>query len=290
MRKFPNTPRVLKAKLVSYEIFSGIAHSIQLVAFSKLKKLKKKIDTRFVSLKFVKSLLKNYYSIESNNSYKYCLVIPFTSDKSCCGSINNPILNKTIKFLNTLKSLGIIVSIAPVGRKGYYILRKKYRRELSYHLNDLELDMNLLTTSYILLEQLFTKKYNQGFLIFAQFVNNFLQQIVYCNFPSYSNFVSSILLDHRESNLILDVFLEKNIEDKSFIRDAYSFFMSLLLLDSFEESEYSQLGAKAKTMELAIQNVTETITILRIKYNKSRQAIITNEIIEILNATVAILE
>lgn len=104
MPKFPNNPRVLKAKLVSYETFSGIAHSIQLVAFSKLKKLKKKIDTRFVSLKFVKSLLKNYYSIEANNSYKYCLVIPFTSDKSCCGSINNPILNYTIKFLNTLKS------------------------------------------------------------------------------------------------------------------------------------------------------------------------------------------
>jgi F-type H+-transporting ATPase subunit gamma len=290
MPKFPNNPRVLKAKLASYETFSGIAHAIQLVAFAKLKKLKKKIDSRFVSLKFVKTLLKNYYSIESNNSYKHCLVIPFTVDKSCCGAVNNPILKYTIKFINKLKSGGIIVSIAPVGKKGYNLLRRKYRYEIAYHLHDLELDMNLLTTSYFFLEQLRTKKYNQGYLIFAQFINNFMQHLVYCNFPSYGNFVSSILRDQRESNLVLDVFLEKNIDDKSFVRDAYSFFMSLLILDSFEETEYSQLGAKAKTMELAIQNVTDTITILRIKYNKSRQAIITNEIIEILNATVAILE
>lgn len=281
---------MLKSKLASYETFSGIAHAIQLVAFAKLKKLKKKIDSRFVSLKFVKTLLKNYFGIESSNSYKHCLVLLFTADKSCCGAVNNPILKYTVKFLNKLKSWGVIVSIAPVGKKGYNFLRRKYRHDVSYHLHDLELDMNLLTTSYFFLAQLRAKKYNQGYLIFAQFVNNFMQQIVYCTFPSYGDFVSSVLREQRDSNLVLDVFLEKNIDDKSFVRDAYSFFTTLLFMDSFEETEYSQLGAKAKTMELAIQNVTDTITILRIKYNKSRQAIITNEIIEILNATVAILE
>jgi len=117
-----------------------------------------------------------------------------------------------------------------------------------------------------------------------------MQEIVFCKFPSFNSFFSSIVSDSRDSNLILDIFLDKNTEDKKYILDFYSFFMSLLLLDSFSESEYSQLGAKAKTMELAIQNVTETITILRIRYNKARQSIITNEIIEVLNATVAILE
>lgn len=290
MPKFPNNPRVLKAKLTSYEIFAGIARAIQLVAFARLKKLKKKIDSRFVSLRFVKSLLKNYYSIESNSDSQYCLVIPFTSDKSCCGSINNPILNYTIKFLENLKEKDIVVSITTVGRKGYNFLKRRYRSEISYYLYDLELEMSLLNTSFFLLEKLSKKKYNHGYLIFAQFINNFMQKIVFCKFPSYSNFVSSIIRDQRESNLILDVFLDKNIEDKSFLKDAYFFFMSLLILDSFEESEYSQLGAKAKTMENALQNVTDTIVYLRIKYNKSRQAIITNEIIEILNASVAILE
>lgn len=290
MPKFPNNPRVLKAKLASYEVFAGIANSIQLVAFAKLKKLKKKIDNRFVSLRFAKTLLKNYYSVNINEVEKSCLIIYFSSDKSCAGSINNPIFNQTIKLITDFKAHGNTVSLIPVGKKGFNVFKKKYRREMAYRIIDLELDMNYLITSYVLLEEVLKLNFTNCYLIFAQFVNNFMQEIVFCKFPSLSSFISSIISDSRDSNLILDIFLDKNIEDKKFIIDFYSFFVSLLLLDSFSESEYSQLGAKAKTMELAIQNVTETITILRIRYNKARQSIITNEIIEILNASVAILE
>lgn len=84
--------------------------------------------------------------------------------------------------------------------------------------------------------------------------------------------------------------MDNNLENKTFVIDFYFYFFSLLVLDSFQEVEYSELGAKAKTMELALQNVTETISILRLKYNKIRQSTITNEIIEILNASIAILE
>jgi len=290
MPKFPNNPRVLKAKLVSYETFSGIANSIQLVAFAKLKKLKKKIDNRFVSLRFVKTLLKNYYAVNVTEVEKSCLVIYFSSDKSCSGSINNPIFNQTIKLITDFKAHGNIVSVIPVGKKGFNVFKKKYRREMTHRLVDLELDMNYWVASYVLLEEILKLNFTNCYLIFAQFVNNFMQEIVFCKFPSFNSFFSSIVSDSRDSNLILDIFLDKNTEDKKYILDFYSFFMSLLLLDSFSESEYSQLGAKAKTMELAIQNVTETITILRIRYNKARQSIITNEIIEVLNATVAILE
>lgn len=290
MPKFPNNPRILKAKLVSYETFNGIAHSIQLVAFSKLKKLKKKIDNRFISLRFVKTLLKNYYTMNSNELEKTCLVVFFTADKSCCGSINNPIINSTNKLISTFKSHGAVTYLIPVGKKGYNVFKKKYKREMTHKLIDLELDMNFLVTSYVLLEQVNKITYMNCYIVFAQFVNNFMQEIVFCKFPSFKSFFSSIVSDNRDSNLILDIFLDKSTEDKYFIFDFYSFFISLLILDTFEESEYSQLGAKAKTMELAIQNVTETIIILRIRYNKSRQSIITNEIIEVLNATVAILE
>ena len=142
MKSFPNDPRKLKAKLVSYESFSDIANAIQLVAFSKLKKLKKKIATRFISLRFVKTFLKNYYSSNENNIEKTSLIILFTSDKSCSGSINNPILNLTLDLLNDFKKAGTIISIIPIGKKGYNLLRKKFRREMSFQLVDLDLEMN----------------------------------------------------------------------------------------------------------------------------------------------------
>lgn len=142
----------------------------------------------------------------------------------------------------------------------------------------------------MLLEQILKITYSNCYIFFAQFINNFVQEVVSCKFPSFKTFFFFIFSDSRNPNIIFDIFLNKNIEDKTFILDFYSFYISLLILDIFEESEYSQLGAKAKTMDLAIQNVSETIIILRIRYNKLRQSIITNEIIEVLNATVAILE
>lgn len=142
MPKFPNNPRILKAKLASYESFNDIAHSIQLVAFAKLKKLKKKIDSRFVSLRFLKTLLKNYYHIAENEIENSCLLILFTSDKSCCGSINNPILSYATQLISSLKINGTLTSIIPVGKKGYNLLKRKYKGDLVYRLMDLDLDMN----------------------------------------------------------------------------------------------------------------------------------------------------
>lgn len=292
MPKFSNNPRFLKAKLTSYETFYGIAHSIRLVAFAKLQKLKKKIDSRYVSLKLVKYIISNFYKISSriiNSNSKKVSVLFFTSDSSCCGSINNPILNNTRKLVDNLTSYGILINLFPIGKKGYNIFKKRYKRAIKKKVYDLEMDVNYMLGSYIVFKELQKLKHDEIYIIFARFVNNFLQQVCCYKVPSFNNFFTLIFSD-RESNTVLDVLMDRNLAEEGFITDFYSFATSLLILDAFEETDYSQLGAKAKTMELAIQNVSDTINILRIRYNKARQAIITNEIIEILNATVAILE
>jgi len=54
MKKFPKNPRLLLFKIKSYERFKVIARAIQLVSFAMIKRLKKKMDSRGVSLAFIK--------------------------------------------------------------------------------------------------------------------------------------------------------------------------------------------------------------------------------------------
>jgi len=61
--------------------------------------------------------------------------------------------------------------------------------------------------------------------------------------------------------------------------------MVLIILDSIEENDYSSHGARARTMENAFTNTDKVVSYLRLRYNKSRQAVITNEIIEVLNGS-----
>ncbi len=297
MTKYSTNPRFLKAKLVSYEIFNEIANSIKLVAMSKLKKLKKKIETRLVSLGLVKSIFKSFTALESiidntdsiYNRYNKNLIIFFTSDKSCSGSINYPIVRAAYDLVDDLKSDGSLISIFPVGKKGYLFLRNKYRKDIKRLCYNITQRMSISISSFLVTREILKFEFDNCYILFTRFINNFKQNVSVYEVPAYNKFFSIIFSD-RPSNLVLDPLINSNYTDETFIKDLYTFSIYLLIVDSFEELLYSELGSKVRTMELAVQNVTETINILRIKYNNARQAVITNEIIEILNATVAILE
>lgn len=72
-------------------------------------------------------------------------------------------------------------------------------------------------------------------------------------------------------------------EDIYFYKDLYSFSFSLILLKSLHENEMSELGGRITAMQNASKNAQELIQKLKLLFNKSRQAYITNELIEIVS-------
>ena len=64
----------------------------------------------------------------------------------------------------------------------------------------------------------------------------------------------------------------------------YLYCLSLIVLDSFEENEYSELGSRAIAMENTVQSTKKMIDALRISYNKQRQSRITNDLVEVVSA------
>lgn len=63
----------------------------------------------------------------------------------------------------------------------------------------------------------------------------------------------------------------------------YKYNVSLIVLDAFEETKYSELGCRAFSMEMAHRNATTLIQEHMLLYNKARQACITNELLEVVS-------
>lgn len=283
MKKFPKNPRLLLFKIKSYERFKVIARAIQLVSFAMIKRLKKKMDSRGVSLAFIKKFFQMIDKIDwlESELCKNITIMYITSDRSCCGLINNHVLKKINYFMDRLFNKNI--TLVSVGSTAYTFFKRKYRYNLKFVILDLEKERLTFSISYILSLNIFNTSFDRFFFLFSRYINPALQKLTVHELTSYE-----LLWFQLDSQKQKSTFLNNLIEANKFtdiLLEFYCFSMVLIILDSLEESDYSSHGARARTMENAFTNTDKVVSYLRLRYNKSRQAVITNEIIEVLNGS-----
>lgn len=130
-------------------------------------------------------------------------------------------------------------------------------------------------------------QFDRCVIFFNHLYSIFEQGTVYYDVLSYDKYVTNIYhhLNSGVSNesvfwMSLLVAQEDNI---NFYNDLYTFSFSLIILKSLHENEMSELGGRITAMQNASKNAQELILKIRLLFNKSRQAYITNELIEIVS-------
>lgn len=290
MRKLPNSPRLLLTKVKKYENFKEVARSIQLVALSSLKILKKKIATRFIALSSIGNIIQ-YITIIFEKSYidflynKYLIII-ISTDKSCCGVINNLLLKNIFIIINDLLELDINMKIIIIGNRCAHRMKKKYRNLIVRLFKKLEKEpFSFFFTNIITTKIWSLIKFDKCHIFFNRYIKMFDHKTVSYFFINYELFILYFLNISSENYWFLEDFFIFNKNIINFLKELYFFNINLLFLDTLEETEYCELSARAQAMEIAVKNTKELIYFLKMQYNKARQTNITNEIIEILNAS-----
>lgn len=292
MKNIPRRPTAILAKVQSYTKFRDVAKCIQLVALATLKKLKNKIATRHIALTAVKDLfyLENKKNLELTYYYdKRLAIIVITTEKSCSGAINNRTNKYFIKFYQKIRNSVKFVNFLFIGKKGLVLVKRRYRTNVSFRLfKELEKDSNTLFISYLIVNDLHKKKFDSCLIFFNKYENSFNSKMALYQIDSFDLFLYNVYSIDRSTNKFLDLLVDKNVLDDFFFLELYYFCFCLIILDALEENNYSELASRAQAMEAAVTNTTDRIALLTMIYNKTRQALITNEIIEILNASSAI--
>jgi len=280
----------LRKRIKSVKSTQKITKAMQMVAAAKLRKAQENAEKgRPYSEKMNNIILNLSNSITDKENEpklltgtgadKVHLCIVLTADRGLCGGFNTNIVKKAKSFFEKIKSEGKSLKIITVGSKGYDQLKRIYGSQIIDKISFKDskvanyLDAEIVGKKII---ELFEKnEFDMCTIFYNQFKNVITQipqeqQII----PLISCNVNEIAVDDNyefepEEDEILSNLLPKNISTQIF--------------KAMLENSASEQGSRMTAMDSATRNAGELVDKLTINYNRSRQAAITKELIEIIS-------
>lgn len=205
------------------------------------------------------------------------LLIPMTSDKGLCGAFNSNTMKATNNLLeNEFK--GKNVTILPLGKKSFEFYSKRGFNVISDYYSVFN-DVNFESVREIALFAMngFTsERFDKVVLIYNHFRNVATQEITVEQFLPMGAPESNEKDNFNNLDYILEPSKEYIIEDLVPSALKTQFYKAVL------ESNASEHGARMTSMDKATENANELLKELKLMYNRTRQAAITNEILEIV--------
>lgn len=203
------------------------------------------------------------------------LLIVFSADKGFCGSFNSSVIKKTVEVFNNNTENYKNIDILPVGKKALAYFKKnnfKIINDFSDIFAKLQVEKIHEFAEWLRLGFL-ENRYDKVLIVFNSFKNAASQEVTVKQFLP-------MVIEEQEAK----VFPEEYIFEPSrseILESFIPFVLKTELTHLLFESNASEQGARMTNMMKSTDNADALIKSLRILYNQSRQAMITNEIIEI---------
>ncbi|MFY9589362.1 ATP synthase F1 subunit gamma [Rickettsia endosymbiont of Halotydeus destructor] len=295
------TLKQLRSRVKSIKSTQKITKAMQLVSAAKLAKVKNQIVNSGYYVEAIQKMMATILS--SNNIYnlseedqkfflreqqnkslenKSHLLIVLTSERGLCGTFNSSIIKQVKTDITKLENKGAQIKLIIVGKKGYEVLKKKYSNYIdSYFELSKTLDEKLL---FQIKQKIMTAVENS--------------EISHCSI--YFNKFKNAMIQITTTQQILPVEQYTEIKEEKAINSLYEYEGENLIANMINlyvnsqvnyallQNMASEEGARMTAMENATNNAHDIIDKLTLKLNRSRQAIITNELIEIISGAEAI--
>ena len=280
----------LKKRISSVKSTQKITKAMKMVAASKLRRAQENAEKgRPYSDKMNNIILNLSNSIsDKENSPKLLagsgedkvhLCIVMTSDRGLCGGFNTNIIKKAKTYFQKILDAGKTLKIITVGSKGYDQLKRIYKENIiekisfkeSKYANYFDADK----VGKIIIDKFEKKEFDVCAIFYNQFKNVITQipqeqQIIPLKASESEGSSSEDNYEFEpEEDEILSNLLPKNISTQIF--------------KAMLENSASEQGSRMSAMDNATRNAGEMVDKLTIQYNRSRQAAITKELIEIIS-------
>jgi F-type H+-transporting ATPase subunit gamma len=292
----------LKNRIASVKSTQKITSAMKMVAASKLRRAQEQAEASRPyaerMARVLASVATNVQSLDSapklvqgTGSDSVHLLVVISSDRGLCGGFNTAVVREARRQIQSLQGQGKTVKVITVGRKGRDNLRRDYSDLIEANYEDLgrrrlsfaEAD----TVARKILDMFEAGEYDVCSLIYNKFKSVIaqivtVQQIVPLSLPQAEapvagapegDFVMSPEFEPSEE-AILEVLVPRNL--------------SIQVYGAILESAASEQGARMTAMDNATRNAGDMITRLTLNYNRTRQAVITKELIEIISGAEAL--
>jgi len=280
----------LRKRIVSVKSTQKITKAMKMVAAAKLRKAQESAERgRPYSEKMQNIILNLTESISDPSNAPKLLVgtgkekthlcVVMTSDRGLCGGFNTNICrlakNYFLKVLKEEKNLKIIT----IGSKGHDQLKREYGKYIVQKLSFKEkkkISFNEANDVGKIIIDLFDKSEFDKCILFYNNFKNVMTQI-----PQ----AQQIIPAEKKENFIKndEVFYEFEPDEDEILEDLLPKNISTQVFKAFLENSASEQGSRMTAMDSATRNAGDLVKSLTIVYNRSRQAAITKELIEIIS-------
>ena len=284
----------LRNRISSVKSTKKITSAMKMVAAAKLKKAQDiAIDARPYTERMksiIESLKNNLLTefptpslISGTGKNDTTLLIVCSADRGLCGGFNSSVIKYSKKVAKEITKNGDKVSFMFIGKKAGNVMKREFKNDTLDIFSEVAnptIDFNLVQKIRDKLIQYFSENYfDRCFLIYTKFKSAISQEVVKTQIiplkTESDNSNGKLSYDFEPSEEeILEEIVPNNI--------ATQIFTGLL------ESLASEHGARMTAMDNATRNANDKIDDLTMFYNRSRQAVITKELIEIISGAEAI--
>ena len=280
----------LRKRIVSVKSTQKITKAMKMVAAAKLRKAQESAERgRPYSEKMQNIILNLTESISDPSNAPKLLVgtgkeqthlcVVMTSDRGLCGGFNTNICRLAKNyFLKVLKE-GKTLKIITIGSKGHDQLKREYGKYIIQKLSfkDIKkISFNEANDVGKIIINLFDKSEFDKCVLFYNNFKNVMTQI-----PQ----AQQIIPAEKKENLKKkdEVFYEFEPDEDEILEDLLPKNISIQVFKAFLENSASEQGSRMTAMDSATRNAGDLVKSLTIVYNRSRQAAITKELIEIIS-------
>jgi len=291
----------MRVRIAATKATQKITKAMQMVAASKLRRAQAAAEAARPFAERMDRVLGNIAStvtdpesapklLSGTGSDRVHLLIVCTGERGLCGAFNSAIVRLAREKTNALLSEGKQVKIFCVGRKGYELLRRNFEKHIVEHMDLRNVRTLQFEHANDIAEKIIALYDQGGFDIATLFYSKFksviaqiptAQQVIPPVFPEEENGAGNaangadVSYDYEPDEVdILGELLPRNL--------AVQVFRALL------ENNASFYGAQMTAMDNATRNAGEMIRKQTITYNRTRQAMITKELIEIISGAEAL--
>ena len=280
----------LKKRIVSVKSTQKITKAMKMVAAAKLKRAQDNAEKgRPYSEKMNNIILNLSNGISDKESApkllsgtgdeKTHLCVILTSDRGLCGGFNTNIVKKAKSHFDKIEKDGKILKIVTVGSKGNDQLKRTYGEKIIEKISFKESkNINFFDADKVgkMIIEKFEKKEFDVCTIFYNKFKNVITQI-----PQAQQIIP-LKTSEPEGNSSEDNY-EFEPEEDEILSNLLPKNISTQIFKAMLENSASEQGSRMSAMDNATRNAGEMVDKLTIEYNRSRQAAITKELIEIIS-------
>ena len=280
----------LKKRIASVKSTQKITKAMKMVAAAKLRRAQENAEKGRPYSEKMNNIILNLSSgisdkenapklLAGTGEEKIHLCIVLTSDRGLCGGFNTNIIKKAKAYFKKISDEGKTLKIITVGSKGYDQLKRVYKDDIVERISF----KDSKTINYLDAEKV-------GKMIIEKFEK---EEFDMCTifYNKFKNVITQIPQEQQIIPLKTSEAEENSSEDNyEFEPDEDEILSNLLpknistqIFKAMLENSASEQGSRMSAMDSATRNAGEMVDKLTIEYNRSRQAAITKELIEIIS-------